>query len=274
MWPELVPALFALLVWWSTTGMILLLNRLDQRSFAISLAGGTGLLVAGLFGLRLTATDESVAGAYLAFVSAILVWAWLEMSFLMGFITGPQRESLPEDKQERGRFREAVRAILYHEIAILVVACLVAWLTIGAINPFGALTFLVLWVMRISAKLNLFLGVQNLGREYLPPHLAYLGSYFRQRKMNLLFPFSVTAGTWLAFQFFMRATDAISGGETVGYTIVATLTGLAVLEHWFMVLPLRSEVLWRWSLNIGRDFWPKDSARLRQPRPLCREDAL
>jgi putative photosynthetic complex assembly protein 2 len=43
-------------------------------------------------------------------------------------------------------------------------------------NQVGTGTFAVLWVMRISAKLNLFLGVRNLSEELLPPHLAYLGA--------------------------------------------------------------------------------------------------
>ena len=33
--------------------------------------------------------------------------------------------------------------------------------------------------MRQSAKLNLFLGVRNLGVEFLPQHLRYLQSFFR-----------------------------------------------------------------------------------------------
>ena len=35
-------------------------------------------------------------------------------------------------------------------------------LTWGGANQVGTWTFLVLWVMRLSAKLNVFLGVPNL----------------------------------------------------------------------------------------------------------------
>ena len=49
--------------------------------------------------------------------------------------------------------------------------------------------------MHESARLNVFLGARNLNEHFLPPHLAYLGSFLRKRPMNLLFPFSVTIST-------------------------------------------------------------------------------
>ena len=40
--------------------------------------------------------------------------------------------------------------------------------------------------------------------------------------------------------------------RAVGFTLLGTLMALAVLEHWFMVLPLPSEALWRWALRSRR----------------------
>ena len=62
-------------------------------------------------------------------------------------------------------------------------------------NQTGWWTYLVLWSMRLSAKLNLFLGVRNLSENFLPAHLAYLQSYFTRRSWNWLMPVSVTAAT-------------------------------------------------------------------------------
>ncbi len=84
-----------------------------------------------------------------------------------------------------------MRAILWHELAILAVGVALIAVTWGEPNQVGTLTFVVLWVMRTSAKLNLFLGVRNLSEEFLPPHLAYLQSFFRRRAMNPLLPVSV-----------------------------------------------------------------------------------
>jgi putative photosynthetic complex assembly protein 2 len=72
--------------------------------------------------------------------------------------------------------------------------------------------------------------------------------------MNLLFPVSVTASTICAVLLFQQATatdaDAFSAH---GYTLVATMMVLAILEHWFLVLPLSASRmwngLWQWSVN-------------------------
>ena len=52
-------------------------------------------------------------------------------------------------------------------------------------------TFMPLWLMRTSAKLNVFLGGINLGEEFLPPHLRYLLSFMARRPMNVLMPLSL-----------------------------------------------------------------------------------
>jgi putative photosynthetic complex assembly protein 2 len=111
-------------------------------------------------------------------------------------------------------------------------------------------TFAVLWVMRISAKLNVFLGVRNLSIEFLPPHLAYLASFFRKRAMNLLFPLSVTASTVVAAWMVLEALAAPPGGAyATGQLLVVTLLVLAILEHWLMVLPFNPTALWRWAMR-------------------------
>jgi putative photosynthetic complex assembly protein 2 len=104
--------------------------------------------------------------------------------------------------------------------------------------------------MRISAKLNIFLGVRNLSIELLPPHLKYLGSYFRRRAMNLLFPFVVSVATGVAVAIVNDALDAAPGSaRAIGAWLVSTMLTLGILEHWLLVLPLEATALWRWALN-------------------------
>ena len=100
--------------------------------------------------------------------------------------------------------------------------------------------------MHSSAKLNVFLGVPNLGEDLLPEHLAYLTTFMKRGPMNALFPFSVTAGTVVGCLLFERAlrVDA-SSFEVVGFTILGALMGLAVIEHWFLVAPIDANALWR-----------------------------
>ena len=85
-------------------------------------------------------------------------------------------------------------------------------------------TYLVLWGMRQSAKLNLFLGVRNLGVEFLPQHLRYLQSFFRRRAMNALFPLSIVAATLLVVLLARRTLhpEALPF-ETAGYALLTSI---------------------------------------------------
>lgn len=235
--------------WWGATGVIAFLDGLPRRTFPTSFVGATVVALLSLYGLWTTRADTSVAGAYLSFACGLGVWAWLEMSFLMGFVTGPRRHACPLGCAGRKHFVHAIEAILWHELAILAGAVAVVGIAWHDANRFGALAFLLLWGMRTSAKLNMFFGVRNLGEAFLPDHLRYLLSFFRRRAMNLLFPVSITAGTGITVYFVKAALGAGDEASAVGHTLLATLAGLGVLEHWLLVLPLPGDALWRWSLE-------------------------
>ncbi|SDB70986.1 putative photosynthetic complex assembly protein PuhE [Belnapia rosea] len=252
-----LPALYALFVWWFSTGAIIWLDGLPPRTYRRSMLGATAMLAAAFWGLAASSADASPLGAYAAFSCGLLAWAWQEMAFLMGFATGPRRQPCPDGCTGWPRFRLAVQTILYHELAILAGAIAVLVLTWGQPNQIGAWTFLLLWGMRQSAKLNVFLGVRNLNEQFLPPHLAYLGSFFARKPMNLLFPLSVTGGTLLCAWFFHRAlAGGASDFEAAGSTFLGVLTALAILEHWFLVLPIPAEALWSWSMKSRRPAAP------------------
>lgn len=245
-----LPVLFTLFVWWFCTGAILYLDGLPRHTFQKSFAGFTLLGLAGLWGLSASSSSTSVAGAYCAFSCGVLIWAWHEVSFLLGFVTGPRVTPSPPGCSAFTHFVCALQTILYHELALLAVAGVVLTLTWNAPNQVGTWTFMVLWCMRQSAKLNLFLGVRNLSEGFLPEHLNYLQSYFTRRRMNLLFPVSVTVSTVLAVLIWRAAAASGSGAfERTGLAFAGTLLTLAILEHWFMVLPLPAEALWNWGLK-------------------------
>jgi putative photosynthetic complex assembly protein 2 len=244
-----LPVLYTATLWWSTTGLILYLNRLPASTFARSLALATAVLAAALATLHASASTLTVESAYQAFCATILVWGWVEMTFLMGLVTGPRRRACTAGCAGLPHLGHAIQAILYHELAIIVCACILYGLSAGSANPLGFKAFVILWAMRQSAKLNLFFGVPNVGEQYLPGHIRYLASFFRRRAMNLLFPVSITLGT-LACAYYVRAAAAeASPASAAADSMLATLTGLGVLEHWFLVLPLPSEQLWRWALR-------------------------
>jgi len=245
-------ALFAVFIWWFSTGIVLLLNGMQRRAYKFSLFTSSALAVAALVALNHTANQTTAAAVYCAFTCALLVWGWHELSFLTGWITGPRTTALPaefREGHEGRRFIESVRAILWHELGILAVGVLIIAMTWGAPNQVGTWTFIVLWSMRTSAKLNLFLGVRNLSEEFLPPHLVYLSSFFRRRAMNLLFPFVVSAASAVLVWMVMLALEPTANATTVlGLTLVGTMLALAILEHWMLVLPVPTTALWRWAM--------------------------
>jgi len=258
------PILFALFLWWSSTGAVLYLVGLPHRTFSWSMAGATALAGVSLAGLVALADTATAWGAYLGFACGLGLWAWHETSFLFGFVTGPRRLAVSRDAAGWRRFRDALGTLVYHELAILVTAVALAWLLWDAANQVGLWAFLLLWVMRLSAKLNIFLGVPNMNEEFLPAHLGFLRSYFRKRAMNALFPVSVTLGT-LAFLWLLRRGVAVeaSGFEAAACLMLAAMLALAVLEHWFLVLPVPDAALWRWAMPAPRAEPPRPAPRAR-----------
>jgi putative photosynthetic complex assembly protein 2 len=246
----LAPIAFTLFVWWFSTVAIIYAGGLPRHTFRWTMLGTSAVLVGALFGLDYTGNDVSVGGAYAAFTCAVLVWGWQEVGLLLGFITGPRCLPCPPDCHGRRRLVFALQTILYHEYALIVLAIAVFLIVSGGENLVGLWTFAVLWAMRQSAKLNLFLGVRNLGEKLLPEHLRYLETYFARKAINPLFPFSIAASATIALLVWQEAlaTDA-SAFEVTGYTLVATLLTLAIVEHLFMILPLPAEALWGWGLR-------------------------
>lgn len=247
---HVAPVLYTLFVWWFSTGVILYLDGLPRWTFKWTMSFATVVLVLALVGLATTRNDTRISGAYLAFSYAVLVWAWQEVAFLLGYVTGPRRTPCPPDATGWRRARYALQAVLHHELALIVLGIAVAVVTWGGANHTGLACFVVFWVMRQSAKLNVFLGVRNLNESFLPAHLQYLQSYFKRRSMNPLFPISVLLSTWLAVLAWQGAlASGIGRFEGTAATFIGTLLALAILEHWFMVLPMPSELLWRWGLR-------------------------
>mgnify|MGYP006274515495 CR=1 FL=1 len=246
-----LPMLFALLLWWFSTGVILYLDSLPRRSFRWSLAGASVLAMLALVGVAQSSSMATPAGAYLAFTAAVTIWGWLEMSYLMGWITGPWRKPCPPGVTGFARFKLALRTSLYHEAAVTAVGATLLVLCRDVANPLAAHIFLVLWLMRWSSKLNVFLGVPNLNEEFLPEQLGYLTSFMPRRPMNLFFPLAVTVATVITAQLFHAAATAESDSfAATADSLLAALMLLAVLEHWFLVLPLQDATLWRWALQV------------------------
>ena len=263
-----IVALCAMFVWWFATGAILMIVKNSDRrgpgAHLRSVILTAPLFFLGIYGFSSTLALPTVPGVWVAFGSALLLWGWIELAFLAGVITGPNGYVCPPGCPEWERFFRAWGTIAYHEMLLLTVVLVMGITSIGADNRFGFWTFAVLFVARISAKLNLFLGVRKINTEFLPTPLAHLPSHFRLSPMNWLFPYSVTVLTFAMTCWFERLVAADTAAGMVGFTLLAMFTGLALLEHWLMVVPLPDEKLWRWLMPTPKqkttDTLPKEDA--------------
>ncbi len=242
-------ALFVLVVWWLSTAVVLGMVWLRRSTFRISVGLFSVLALAGLAALCWSSTIETPFAAYVAFASSIAVWGFHELTFLLGMVTGPRKEPCPPGARGWKRFRLATATIIHHEIALAATLVAIAGLTWNAPNQVGTWTFLVLWVMRLSSKFNVFLGVRNVSEEFVPDHLRYLLSYFRRARINPLMPIAIAASLFFAVCIGNAALAADGAFEQVGLTLVATILGLGVIEHVFLALPLPDAMLWRWAIR-------------------------
>lgn len=242
----LIPLAVAVGLWWLSTVIILYRAGLPPASFGRTMIGATAFLLIGAGLLYTSAMDTSPAGAYMAFLGALAVFGWHEVSYLFGFVSGPRPQPCPENCSGWSRFVLGVKTCIYHELLVVSTVVALAVLTANAPNRVGLWTLVILWLMRWSAKLNIFLGVRNLHVEFWPPHLAYLKSFTRERSMNALFPVTIiVSSTFVALLVVIAADSAAYSADRTGAVLLATLLALAMLEHWFLILRLPDEVLWQ-----------------------------
>ena len=244
------PAVFGILTWWFFTGVVLYLVWRQRQTRAVSMAIATVAQPFAFYVLWASSTAETAVAAYAGFSAALVIWAWHELSFLLGLITGPRTSLHVKQATARAALLPAIETVIYHEFAIALTAALIVALSWEAPNQCGTLTFVILWLMRLSTKINIYLGVPNVTEDFLPKHLTYLKSYFCRRAMNVLFPLSVTVSTIVTVLFAQAAlAQSASDFDVASYGLLATFCALGLIEHWFLVLPLPAQELWSWSLS-------------------------
>ena len=259
-----VPPIYAAFVWWFSTGAVLLLVGRAGRFEILRAFLGGGMLAGSLGGLALSAGDISLGGAYAAFTSTILLWGAQEIAFLAGWLTGPRPQPCPPGAKGARRLSLALQAILYHEFALLACGMTVVALTWNGANQVGLWTFAALWVLRQSAKINLFLGVPVTNDELMPDAVLFLKTFFARKPVGAFFPVSVTLATAVLVIMIQRIVEVASTPfDIVGLTLVSTLFALGVVEHWFMLLPLPAITLWGWGMRSG--FPPEDATMKQEP---------
>ena len=247
----------AVLVWWLSTGLVLMaVRRAENVPGTAPVRAVLGwMTVAGLAGLGMliaAADMMTPAGSLLGFFGALLVWSWHEAAFLTGALTGPARGECPPGLSGWSRFLAAWRAVSHHEVAILATVVVLFLLLRDGPNHFGLATFMVLWVMRISAKLVIFLGAPNAVSDLMPRRIAHLKSHFRTSGITPFFPLAIALAAGLFIVLCAGAANAVLPYSVTGHVLLASFVALAILEHFILVLPVSDATLWRWAIPADR----------------------
>lgn len=252
---HVLPFVVTVAIWFMATGLIAfsVADGTDSRGragFARSIAIGGVFGIVGLIAIMIASSSVSTWGVYLAFVGALAVWGWHEIGFLTGAAAGPRRSACDPGLRGLARFMQASATVIHHEVALALTALMLISLTWNAPNQLGAMVFVLMFVLRLSSKINLFAGVPNSSTEMLPTHLDYLKSYFGRNRMTWLLCasiFAILAGSaWLA----SLAIAAPAGSpQMIGASLLTALALLGALEHLFLALPFRDGMLWGWAFS-------------------------
>ncbi|VVT11061.1 putative photosynthetic complex assembly protein PuhE [Erythrobacter sp. EC-HK427] len=246
---HILPVLATIAIWFIATGLVAWLDNRGENTFPRSLAWGGAAGLLGLCIVFLSMGSVSVWAAYAAFGGALMVWTWHEIGFLTGAVSGPRRVACDPHVSGWERFRQASETLVHHEITLAVTAVLLISLTWNAPNQIAAMTFAMLYTMRLSTKLNIFHGVPNSATDILPPHLAYLKSYYGPQRFSWPLIGAIAAAASLSFWLGTLAIAAPAGSaEAVGASLLFAFAALGTLEHLFLALPFRDGVLWGWAL--------------------------
>lgn len=245
-------SLIALFTWWFATGLILLVIRSADRkggnAYNMAVFFSVPVLALGVAGVILSASNAGFSGLYFGFFGALAIWGWIELSFLSGVITGPERVDAPVGASGVNKFWKAWDALVYHEILLLAGLAFIVLATSGSDNTIAMWTYAILFFARISAKLNLFFGVPRINFEFLPLPLHHLKTHMTKGPITAFFPLSVTVLSFATACFAQLLMTAETTVAATGFALLTSLSALALLEHWFMVIPLPDARLWRWML--------------------------
>ncbi len=243
--------LFVLIVWWAGTALVLVLqHRLPDPQSPLVHLTVVGISVAALAGLVSASGQTHMPAHYLSFVAGVALWGCLELSYYLGLITGIHSRPCPHGVGTWQRFRVALGASIWHELTVLLTGIVLVALLWKTANPTGLYAFMVLWLMRWSAKLNLFFGVPHFATHWFPERLSYLASYIRRAPVTLFFGFSILV-SGCALVLLLLATRDTQGSAALAFGLPAVLLFLAIVEHAFMALPIADSRLWNRVFNTS-----------------------
>lgn len=234
---SLLPFAGVVVYWWLATGLIFAMQR-DGVTRAIGMAASTALGALGVWMIVRTREQATPAGARAGFLGGALLWGWLSVALYGGWIVGPAelQVAVPAAAPTLARALQAAHSIGYHEGMSLLFLVGTWWVTRRSANRMAFWSLFTFWAVQLTAKLNVFLGVENPGGRFLPERLWFLESYFGPPHHGVLLPLTLAvllmaslagALVWVRHpRPYLRQSGAL----------LTTLLLLAVLEHLLLAI--------------------------------------
>ena len=158
-----VAAFTAVFFWWFLTGLILFIvkkvDELNNKAHIFVTLILSPVIFLGIYLFFNSLTVITLSSIYSSFFASLLIWAWFELAFLSGFITGPSKQLCPKNINQMKRFGYALSNIAYSELILFITLFIMFYFSFNAENTVGLWTFWILFFARICAKLNLFLQI-------------------------------------------------------------------------------------------------------------------
>ena len=129
-WPAIVISITS---WWLLTGIALIAVHQPERRRRVVFVLVSLIMMTTWFVIPSNVIDSSPLASAVGFILGLLIWAWLEISYLLGFVTGPNHKPCPEGATGWQRFIGGLGTTLYHELAVLMMVALLGWISYGSI---------------------------------------------------------------------------------------------------------------------------------------------
>ena len=238
------------LFWWGATGGIFALERsAATRLFGLGLA--TALAVWGAWLLHVERDLESASAARRGFLGGAFLWTWVQVAFYGGWLVGPTQLAVPvrAELPSWGHAIAAVVAMLWYQLAMLLVLAIAFLITARRANRVGWWALLLFWCAHQIACINIFVGVENPGRGFFPEPLTFLESYFGPARNSWLLPLSAAILLAYTLRVVIHAIRDRSPMRRQSMMLLAVLGTLSVLELTVLGTP-RNVQLWDWFLAV------------------------
>ena len=234
----IVAVIFAIVLWWVSTGAIILMYRREPWTYDATVGAYSVVAAASMVFLVLLRHNTQVWAVYASFTAGTLVWGWNLACYYTGYITGPKDPQNDGTLSDAERFRHALIRSAYHEMLSAVLVGCSTWLAWGATNIAGFGCIVLFYTLHMLSKLAIYFGVANFSGAWLPAHLQYITAYFGPMRFHWFSLGGIGAGVIGSVWSILGVYAATQPHQTVTYAFWGMICVAAVLELVVLLIPV------------------------------------